>query len=128
MHLTRDELIDFALGNYFANVDAKNLDAVLDCFHDTAHLTVQTAFTRHDGKAALARMFTDFMGAYEVIRHYNFRCTTDAKEQRLCAYFDVELVAPDGSITELFNTNFWRFRDGRFQEVFVYMSGANPLT
>ena len=32
-----------------------------------------------------------------------------------------------GSVTILQNTNFWRFRGGRFQEVHVYMSGANVL-
>ncbi len=34
--LSRDELVDLALNKYFGNVDAKNLDAVLDCFHDNA--------------------------------------------------------------------------------------------
>ena len=49
--LSRAELIDFALNKYFARVDAKDMDAVLDCFHDTALFCVQTAFTRHSGKA-----------------------------------------------------------------------------
>ena len=51
--LNRAELIDLALKRYFANVDAKNMDAVLDCFHDEALFCVQTAFTRHAGKAEL---------------------------------------------------------------------------
>ena len=45
--LTRQGLIDLALDKYFANVDAKNLDAVLDCFHDNAMLTVQNVFVVH---------------------------------------------------------------------------------
>ena len=32
--MSREELEDLALNQYFANVDAKDLDAVLDCFHD----------------------------------------------------------------------------------------------
>lgn len=125
--LSRDQLVELATRSYFGNVDRKDLEAVLDCFHDTAHLTVQTAFTRHDGKAALRRMFRDFFTAYARIRHYDFDCIVDEKEQRINARFDVELVDERGVATALYNTNFWRVRDGRFQEVFVYMSGANPL-
>ena len=39
----------------------------------------------------------------------------------------LEVSLKDGSVTRLSNTNFWRIRDGKFQEVTVYMSGENPL-
>ena len=48
--LSRTELEDLAIHKYFGNVDQKNLDAVLDCFQDTAVFTVQTAFTVHEGQ------------------------------------------------------------------------------
>ncbi|KPF64434.1 hypothetical protein IP88_13690 [alpha proteobacterium AAP81b] len=125
--LDRDGLIDLALNRYFARVDAKDLGKVLDCFHDTAHLTVQTSFTRHAGKAAIARMFEDFFGAYETIVHQDFTCTVDAANGRISASFEAVLTAADGSVTRLHNTNFWRVRDGKFEDVAVYMSGANVL-
>ncbi|MFN3231150.1 MAG: nuclear transport factor 2 family protein [Alphaproteobacteria bacterium] len=126
--LNRDELIEFATKTYFGNVDAKNLDAVLDCFHDEAIFTVQTAFTVHDGKDALREMFTNFMGAYETIIHRDFECTVDEKNGRITASFVAELIDADGNTTLLENTNFWRVREDKFQEVYVYMSGANVLT
>ncbi|MEM8564776.1 MAG: nuclear transport factor 2 family protein [Pseudomonadota bacterium] len=125
--LDRQELIDLAINQYFGNVDKKNLDAVLDCFHDNAMLTVQTAFTSHAGKDAIRRMFVDFMGAYETIVHKDFTCTIDADNGRITANFVAELIDADGNRTELHNTNFWRIRDRQFQEVYVYMSGVNPL-
>lgn len=130
--LSRDELIDLAINKYFANVDAKNLDAVLDCFHDEALMCTQTAFARHSGKEEIKRMFTDFMGAWDKIVHKDFTCTVDEKNGRIAACFEAVLTAEDGSETHLFNTNFWRIRTGsdgqaRFQEVYVYMSGENPL-
>lgn len=125
--LSRDALIDLALHRYFANVDAKILEATLDCFHDEALLCVQTAFTRHAGKAAIRRMFEDFFSGYAVIVHKDFTCTVDDKNGRIAASFEAVLTGHDGSVTRLFNTNFWRVRDGRFQEVYVYMSGENPL-
>ena len=126
--LSRDELVDLALKKYFGNVDAKNLDAVLDCFHDNAMITVQTAFTVHDGKDNIKRMFVDFMGAWKTIVHKDFTCTVDEKNGRITANFLAELEDEDGNVTVLHNTNFWRIRGDKFQEVYIYMSGENPLT
>lgn len=125
--LDRAGLIDLAINRYFANVDEKNMDAALACFNEEALFCVQTAFTRHAGKGEIRRMFEDFFAAYETIVHKDFICTVDEKNGRISACFEAVLTGHDGSVTRLFNTNFWRIRDGRFQEVYVYMSGANPL-
>ena len=125
--LTRAELIDLATQKYFASVDRKDMDATLACFHDEALFCVQTAFARHSGKAELRRMFEDFFGAWQTIVHKDFTCTVDEANGRIVACFEAVLTAHDGSVTRLANTNFWRIRDGKFQEVYVYMSGENPL-
>ena len=125
--LGRDQLIDLATNKYFGNVDKKNLDTVLDCFHDNAMLIVQTSFTVHRGKDELRRMFADFMGNYDMIAHRDFTCTVDERNGRITASFVVELVDKAGGKTFLENTNFWRIRGDKFQEVYVYMSGENPL-
>ena len=125
--LSREELIDLALNRYFASVDDKDLDAVLDCFHDNAILSVQTAFKVHSGKENIRRMFVDFMGSFETIIHKDFTTTVDAKNGRISACFTAELDDSAGNTTVLNNTNFWRVREDKFQEVYVYMSGANPL-
>ncbi|MBX7482405.1 nuclear transport factor 2 family protein [Qipengyuania qiaonensis] len=125
--LSRSQLIDLATQKYFANVDAKNMDATLACFHDEALFCVQTAFTRHSGKAEIRRMFEDFFAGYAEIVHKDFNCTVDEKNGRIAASFEAVLTDHDGEVTRLLNTNFWRVCDGKFQEVYVYMSGANPL-
>jgi ketosteroid isomerase-like protein len=125
--LDRAGLIEFACRRYFGAVDAKDLAATLACFHDEAIFTVQTSFTRHAGKAAIERMFVDFFGAYTMIVHRDFVCTVDAAHGRIAASFEAVLTAEDGAVTRLNNSNFWKLRDGRFQEVHVYMSGANVL-
>jgi len=125
--LSRSELEDLAINKYFGNVDNKNLDAVLNCFQDTAVFTVQTAFTVHEGKEGIARMFRDFFDSYETIIHRDFVCTIDEKHGRIVARFIAELVDEQGTTSFLENTNFWRIRDGKFQEVYVYMNQQNPL-
>ena len=114
--LDRAGLEQLAIHDYFGNVDRKNLDAVLDCFHDSAMITVQTAFTTHAGKEEIRRMFVDFMGAWDNIVHRDFTCTIDEKNGRIAACFIAELMAEDGSVTTLHNTNFWRIRDGKIIE------------
>lgn len=126
--LTRDELVDLAIHQYFGNVDRKALDAVLGCFHDNAMITVQTAFTVHAGKENIRRMFVDFMDAWKTIIHKDFTCTVDEQNGRITACFTAELEDGDGNWTTLHNTNFWRIRGDKFQEVYIYMSGENPLT
>lgn len=125
--LDRDGLIKLALHDYFASVDAKDMERTLACFHDTALFTVQTSFTRHIGKAEIRRMFEDFFAGYATIVHKDFTCTVDAANGRISASFEAVLTGHDGTITSLHNTNFWRVRDGKFQDVTVYMSGANVL-
>jgi ketosteroid isomerase-like protein len=125
--LTRAQLIDLATQKYFASVDRKDIEATLACFHDEALFCVQTAFARHSGKAELRRMFEDFFGAWQTIVHRDFTCTVDEANGRITSCFEAVLTAADGSVTRLSNTNFWRIRDGKFQEVYVYMSGENPL-
>lgn len=125
--LSRAELIAFATKSYFGSVDAKDMAATLACFHDESLLTVQTSFTRHAGKLAIRRMFDEFFSSFETIVHRDFTCTVDEANGRISASFEAVLTAADGSVTRLNNTNFWRFRDGKFQEVHVYMSGANVL-
>ncbi len=126
-NLDRDGLIDLALNKYFANVDAKELDAVLDCFHDNAMMTVQTSFSVHAGKHNIKRMFEDFMSAYDEIIHRDFICTVDEANARISAGFVAELTDHEGNKTHLENTNYWRIREDKFQEVYIYMSGANVL-
>jgi ketosteroid isomerase-like protein len=125
--LSRDALIDLAINRYFANVDRKDLAATLACFNQDALFTVQTSFTRHAGIAAIERMFVDFFASYETIVHKDFTTTVDDENGRIAASFEAVLTAADGSVTRLHNTNFWRIRDGRFQDVHVYMSGSNVL-
>lgn len=125
--LNRNGLIDLAINKYFANVDKKDLDAVLECFHDNAMITIQTAFASHVGVENIKRMFIDFMGAYDTIVHRDFTCTVDEANGRITASFIAELTTANGNKTVLENTNFWRVRGDKFQEVYIYMSGENPL-
>ena len=125
--LNRQQLIKLATEDYFGNVDAKNMKGTLACFHDTALLIVQTDHTVHEGKEGIKRMFENFFDSFDTIVHKDFECTVDEKNGRIAASFSAILTDADGNETVLRNTNFWRIRGDKFQEVYVYMSGDNVL-
>ena len=72
-------------------------------------------------------MFSEFMGAFDVIVHRDFELTVDEDNGRIVGSFVAELTDADGNKTYLENTNFWRIRDNKFQEIYIYMSGENVL-
>ena len=125
--LGRQQLVTLATRTYFGSVDRKDMARTLACFHDNATFTIQTAFAVHAGKAEIARMFEEFFAGYKKIVHKGFDCTVDEVNGRIAASFEAVLTGHDGSVTRLYNTNFWRVRGRKFQEVYVYMSGANVL-
>jgi len=123
-NLNRQQLVELVLAGYFANIDRKDLDGTLACFHDCALVTVQTSFALHEGTASVRRMFADLFARHTRIAHKNIDCTVDTKNGRIAANYIEELVANDGVRTVFENTAFWRLRADRFQELYVYVSGA----
>lgn len=127
---TREDYADMVENRYFANVDRKNLEAVLACFHPDAVFTVQSAFSTHEGRdTGIKRMFEKLFEGYSRILHKDFRHVVDVEGECCASQFGVENVsACDGAKTYLSNCNFFYLEGDRFKRVYVYMSGgANTL-
>lgn len=120
--------VDIVTKRYFDGVDNKNMDQVLDCFHDDAVLTEVTSSTVHNGKAAIKAMFVKLFADFNDIWHSNFVLTADPQTNAICSQFTV-LITPAGGDTELRYENCNRFylKGDKFQRVYVYMSGDNLL-
>ena len=121
--------VDIVTKRYFDGVDNYNLDQVLGCFHEDAVLTEVTSMTIHEGRdKGIQTMFKGLFSAHDRIWHGNFVHTADTQEQAICSQFSVE-VTPTGAANFLRYENCNRFylRDGKFDSVFVYMSGDNLL-
>jgi len=125
--LNRDQLIDLALQQYFANVDRKAMQAVLDCCHEDIEFTIQTDHLTHRGRDGVRRMFENLFNGYAHIWHGDFEVAADVDAQSVCARFNVRLQDHQGAQTHLNNCNFWYVENGRFRRVFVFMSGENVL-
>lgn len=112
---------------YFAAVDRMDLAATLDCFCADARFSIATYDKLYEGRdSGLRDMFERLFGRYRQVSHVDFDHVVDAP-QRIASRFRVENTLVDGSMRIKHNCNFFRLRDGRFDEVFVYMSGDNSL-
>ncbi len=120
--------IDIVTKRYFHGVDNKQLDLILDCFHDDAILHEMTSDTRHEGRdAGIRRMFEDLLRNNDRIWHGNFAHTVDVARQSVCSQFTVEIVPAGEELKRYENCNRFYLDRGRFSRVHVYMSGENLL-
>ena len=121
-------LIDIVTKRYFDGVDNKSLAQVLDCFTADAVLTEVTSNTVHEGRdAGIAAMFRKLFADFAAIWHGNFVHTADTDTQAICSQFTVLITPTGGDELRYENCNRFYLRDGRFDRVFVYMSGDNLL-
>lgn len=112
---------------YFAAVDHKALDAVLACFTSDAVFTIATFDTVYRGRDTEIRgMFERLFARYEGIWHGEFEHVVEPPTL-IATRFRVLNTAADGRQWKKNNCNFFRLRDGRFDDVRVYMSGDNAL-
>ncbi len=121
--------VDIVTKRYFDAVDKQDLQRVLDCFHADATLKELTSNTEHRGRElGIKKMFEGLFDAHSRIWHGNFVHTVDVEGQAICSQFSVE-VTPHASGQELRYENCNRFYllDGKFDRVYVYMSGDNLL-
>lgn len=123
--IRREQLTEAVEQRYFANLDAKNLEATLECFVPDAVFTIQSAFTTHIGRdTGIRSMLERLFERYEKIDHNNFSHVVDLQAGSCASRFNVENVTWDREMERLSNCNFFWFEGTRFKEVYVYMSGG----
>lgn len=121
-------LVEIAEHRYFRSVDEKNLQAVLDCFNEDAVFTIMTSQTVHRGRDdGIKKMFENLFANFKRTTHKHFRHVIDPDNGRIASQFTVDFWGLGGEEFAYTNCNFWYLKDGKFQEVCVYMSDENVL-
>lgn len=124
--LSREELVELVVDTYFANVDNKQHQAVVDCFAPDSVLRIASADVEHHGHEGIGRMFTDFMKTPNIY-HGDFTHVVDQDAQTIASQFVAINTYDDGSRVQMSNCNFFTVENGLFTKVTIYMSGENPL-
>ncbi len=112
---------------YFAAVDAEDLQGVLDTLSDTCRFTVETHGVILHGHDEITAMFTRLWANHRAVKHHRFRFVPDPVGGRIAAQFQVENTEKDGSVTHKSNCNVFDISEGRFSQISVYMAGPNTL-
>lgn len=112
---------------YFDAVDRKDVAATLACFTPEVHFCIANHGTHYHGLDALRGMYERLNERYARVWHGDFDHVLDVPAQRAASRFRVENTTHAGEKLQKNNCNFFRVEDGRFVEVFVYMSGENSL-
>ncbi|MYL71680.1 hypothetical protein GLW00_12500 [Halobacillus litoralis] len=128
---SKDFFVKMVEDHYFRNVDANNLEGVLECFREDAVFTIQTAHSVHKGTDEIKEMFINLFNNYQPkMVHKDFRHVIDEDKNCCASQFNVELIETN-SDQEILLTNcnfFYLDEQGKFKEVYVYMSdGQNVL-
>ncbi|MSQ56747.1 MAG: nuclear transport factor 2 family protein [Limnohabitans sp.] len=112
---------------YFDAVDRIHLNNVLSFFNQDAVFTIATHQQIYKGRDdQIKTMFERLFARYAKVWHGNFRHVA-SESNRVASQFTVKNTAFDGSVSFKSNCNFFYLRDGKFSEVFVYMTGENSL-
>jgi len=126
--LNAEQLLAAVTQGYFGNVDLKRLEPALDCFATDATLTIQTDQLTHKGRDQdIKRMFTDFFSGFKTIWHGDFNPVVDVANQAVALQFNALRVRHDDGVERAANCNVFRFKNGKFQAVTIFMSDENPL-
>lgn len=128
----KDFYVNMVETKYFGNVDGRNLEAVLANFREDAVFTIQSAQSVHKGRdSEIRQMFIELFKNYEPkMIHRDFRHVVDVENNCISSQFIVELIeTTSGAEIYLTNCNFFYLdENGKFKEVYVYMSdGQNVL-
>ena len=112
---------------YFAAVDRKDVEATLACFASDATFFIASHQLRHEGRdTAIRAMYERLNARYETLWHGDFDHVVETPS-RVASRFTVVNTSAERRLPAKFNCNFFRVRDGLFDQVVVYMSGDNSL-
>lgn len=109
------------VGRFVDALSNPDAETALGCLHDTAYFCVQTHFLTASGTDAIRSL----LGAYsEQARRTDIadrQMIIDAKNGRVAVACSMRPEGGDGQA----NTLFFRIRDDRIQEVYLYIAGEN---
>ena len=102
-------------------LSADDAQAALNCLHDTAYLCVQSHFLAASGREGIAERLETFARKAGRTTLENVQTIVDAKNGRVAVACS---MSPTGGARQE-NTMFFRVRDDRIQEAYLYIAGEN---
>ena len=127
MPLSREQLIESGVSNFFEMLNAHDLDGVMRGISDDCEMRIPSSNFTYTGKAALRDHLEDFITSFPVINFRDFISVADPDTNRLAVRFNISLTDDDGEETHMSNCNFFEVNDdGRLDDILIFASA--PLS
>jgi len=124
MPLTKKQLEDLAVNQYFIGFNNHNVESVMNTFADNCVMTFSAADREFEGLDSLREHTVEFVDTFPTINFHKFQSVIDARPQTIAVRFIVQLIDKDGEELVMNNCNFFKINSaGKFTEVAIFNSG-----
>lgn len=123
MALTREQLIDMAVDQYFEGSNNHDPAAMVAPLSDDCLMWFNAAKYVYEGKKAIFDHLEDFAKSFKVVHFHDYIKVVDVESQSIAVRFQVDLEDYEGDKFTMRNCNYFHAnQDGLFYEVVIFNS------
>ena len=123
MALTREQLIDMAVDQYFEGSNNHDATAMVAPLSEDCVMWFNAAKYIYKGKKAIYDHLEDFAKSFKIVRFHKYIKVVDVENQSIAVRFQVDLEDYEGDKLTMRNCNFFHANeDGLFYEVAIFNS------
>lgn len=123
MALTREQLIDMAVEQYFEGSNNNDAHAMVAPLSDDCVMWFNAAKYIYHGKKAIFDHLDDFAKSFKIVHFHKYVKVVDVENQSIAVRFQVDLEDIDGEKLSMRNCNFFHANDeGLFYEIVIFNS------
>ena len=123
MALTREQLIDMAVEQYFEGSNNHDAHSMVGPLSDDCVMWFNAAKYIYHGKAAIFDHLDDFAKSFKVVKFHKYVTVVDVESQSIAVRFIVDLEDYDGEKLSMRNCNYFHANEeGKFYEVAIFNS------
>lgn len=123
MTLTREQLIDMAVDQYFEGSNNHDARAMVAPLSDDCVMWFNAAKYIYNGKKAIFDHLDDFAKSFKFVKFHKYVNVVDVESQSIAVRFIVELEDYEGEKLTMRNCNYFHANDeGKFCEVAIFNS------
>ena len=123
MALTREQLIDMAVEQYFEGSNNHDAHSMVGPLSDDCVMWFNAAKYLYKGKTAIFDHLDDFAKNFKVVHFHKYVKVVDVENQSIAVRFQVDLEHNDGDKVSMQNCNYFHANEeGLFYEIVIFNS------
>lgn len=121
MALTREQLIDMAVDQYFIGSNNHDPHAMCAPLSEDCVMWFSAAKYIYQGRKAIFDHLQDFATSFKIVNFHKFVNVVDVESQSIAVRFQVDIEDYDGDKMTMMNCNYFHANeDGLFNQVMIF--------